>query len=1298
MPAVALTDTWNLHWAFELYKYSKDYGITPIVGCEIFVESLLPWVQAHKLVLLSKTTQGYKNLIEIVSYGQLYGIQTGIPIVSFEVLKRFSSDIICLSGPITSEISYYILSGKSNEDVLARIRDYQTIFWKDNYYLELLSHFDIPKQDLVTDRLVEIHKTFDIPVVAANNSYYLKKEDKHTQDVIKCLWTGHQVDNPDRPSLLQWDYSFLSSEEMEQIFWFLPSALENTVKIASQVSLKIVTGSSLIPKFDLLEEDNQIFQSYKKEEEKDASLQVMTSDQFLLRYLCFKWMNWRYKTTLSQEEIFELIKKKQAEGLTKTLQETEPEELKRIPPNFFTEKKKQFLKTFDGATLAKIDRLEYELFVVHEMGFDAYFLIVSDYINWARNNGVPVWPGRWSAAWALLAYLTGITDIDPLTFDLLFERFLNPARVSMPDIDTDFSDDGRDRVVDYCRHRYGQERVTQICTFGTFAARAAFKDVGRVRWIPFAEMNEVAKFIPEKPGTKLAWALEVSPEFKNLYEQNPQMKVIIDDALKIEGNVRQTWVHACAVIIAPEDMRHFTALQHPPKDPNVTVTQYDAKPLEEIGLLKMDFLGLRNLTIIQRALEIIKAVKWVEVDILNIPLDDAKVFEIFAQGDTTWVFQFESDGMRTWLKSLKPSNINDIIAMVSLYRPWPMQFIQYYIDRKYGREKVEYMYEELEKVLERNYGKETVSLEREKLFEDLGPFMDITYGISVYQEQLMRIVQSMAWFSLAEADMLRRWVGKKKKDVIEKIKWEFVTKSASYRWYKPETSEYIYEKMIMPAADYSFNKSHAACYAFIAYETAFLKAYYPTEFLTSLMTSDEEDSERIALEVDEVKMKGIELLPPSVNYSLKHFTYIDDTKIRFWLKAIKGLWDAPIDKILEVRKETLWGKPFSSLEEFISLTWKEVINKKSLESLIKSGSLDNLWDRSTLLENIDNMIRFCRQKDQKNESSQIGLFDFWGSYEEGLDLKEAKKLSFEQTLFYEADVLGFMVSGHPLDGLQPYIEKRTSWIASLKVPMETLKSEFEWLDEEQKKKFIEKLRQPCKTLGLIRNFRKVLTKWGKNMMFIECESFDFDFEITLFDRDFWTYANDVQVWKIVLVEEGFTQVDPQYGRKGIQIRKMRILELRQIREQAEDKGLINQKKRIKEIPHLGNNTSDIHKIDVITPRGFSSETDWDGEFEGEENDENMVEAEYGQQDMGGHIHLLEEESPSNDTMLTEYTIFVPPTTSKQTLLDLKEFLLEQKVGEVKVFIDFKGQKIDTKTNIDSLFLLEEWLKLNSLLF
>lgn len=1262
MPWVALTDTGNIHGCHEFYKYAKEWWIKPILWAEIFVESALDKKLSHKLVLLSKNMNGYNNLLELISSAYLERHILWDWIISFDNLKKFKDNLICLSWPISSEIGYSILSGKWDEEVFERIAFYQNLFWKENYFLELLHHPDIPKQDLVTNRIIELHKKFNVPVVAANNSFYVNKDDKNTQDIIKCLWTGHELENPDRPTLINGDYSFLSSEEMEAIFWYIPQSLENTVKVLDSVNIDIVTGRILMPTFELNPEDQDLYEVFLEETKNEEGLKKMTSDEFFLRYCCFFWMDYRYDIKFSREEIFEFIKKKDVQWLEKKLQDTEPDELKQIPVKYFTDKKKDFLSKYTKEALDKIDRLEYELFVVHEMWFDAYFLIVSDYIMWAKRQWIPVGPWRGSAAWSMLAYLSGITDLDPLAYDLLFERFLNPARISMPDIDTDFSDDERDRVVEYCRQKYGADRVAQICTFWTFAARAAVKDVGRVMGVPFADMNEMAKVIPEKPGTKLAKALEEAIEFKTLYDTDEKAKKIIDEALKIEWNVRQIWVHACAVIIAPERLTNFTALQHPPKEGDSIVTQYSAYPLEDLGLLKMDFLWLRNLTIIKRALSIIKNQKNIEFDILKIPLDDKKVFEVFSNGDTTWVFQFESDWMRQWLKNLKPNDINDIIAMVSLYRPGPMQFIQNYIDRKYGKEEINYMYDELAEVLKKKYGADVIPEEKRKLHEDLGPFMDITYGIAVYQEQLMRLVQAMAWFSLAEADMLRRWVWKKKKDVIEKLMHEFIEKAKNYRWYKPETSQTIYEKMIMPAADYSFNKSHAACYAFIAYETAYLKAHYQTEFLTSMMTSDEENTDRIAMEVLEAKSKWINVLPPSVNSSRKHFTYIDDQNIRFGLKAIKWLWDGPIDKIISERKNLL-EKKFTSLEEFIRLTWKEVINKKSLESLIKSWSLDELWERSEMLGNIDEMIRFMRSQDKEKDTPQIGLFDTLDDMKDSLSMKKVEKLTYEQKLFWEKEVLWFMVSGHPLDGLKKYINKRSTNIKMLKFPLSQIKDQYEkkW-NEEEKKKFSDSLRMYSTLVWVVVDFRKTITKNGKNMIFLYCESFDFDFEAIIYDKDYQTYIDQIQNGKVVIIE-WMSNIDIGYEKKTIQVKSMKLASLTQVREQAKDTWLLDDSKRI------------LFEEDIT----MEAEKE---EKAGDKVKNDPIESV--------DISSIIDKENENEK-ISKYVIDIPLTATKNDLLDLKDFLSKEEGGHIDIYIYFKQQEIDTKMRVSSLYNLNKWI-------
>lgn len=492
-------------------------------------------------MLLAKSHAGYLNLIALASKASLEN-PGQVASVSFESLAEYSEDIVCLSGPISGEIPYLILSGKRDEEIVKRIQEYQDIYGRENYFLEILFHPDIPKQDLITQKLSSLGETYHIPLVFGQNSYYIEKTDKTTQDIIMALGTGHEIENPDRPTLMQGDYSFLDEQEVYEIIGYLPEAIENTQKIADMVNIEIETGGILIPTFELPEEMQKLFedaQEYQQKNPGETAKKILSSDEWYLRYLSYAGLNWRYKENISQEILFELVQKTDAPSLQKKLTETSPGELKELSLTYYSQRKKDLLSSFSQEMQDRIERLEYELVVVHEMGFDAYFLIVADYIAWARKNHIPVGPGRGSAAGSLMAYLTGITDIDPLPYNLLFERFLNPARVSMPDIDTDFADNDRDRVVEYCRNKYGAERVAQICTFGTFAARAAVKDVGRVMGVPFQEMNELGKLIPEKPGTKLAHALEQAPEFKEAYKTNETYKKIIDNALKIEGNVRQ---------------------------------------------------------------------------------------------------------------------------------------------------------------------------------------------------------------------------------------------------------------------------------------------------------------------------------------------------------------------------------------------------------------------------------------------------------------------------------------------------------------------------------------------------------------------------------------------------------------------------------------------------------------------------------------------------------------------------------------------------------------------------------------
>lgn len=1344
MTAIAITDTWNIHWCHELYKEAKYAWIKPILGTEIYVTSSLDSDINHKLVLLAKNLKWYHNILTLTSKACLDN-PWKTPKINFEDIVELKKnlilnsdsekekswdilDIICLSWPISWEIPYYILCWKTDEVIFSRIKEYQDLFWIDNYFLELMYHDDIPKQKLVTDTLIDIHNKYNVKVVATNNCFYIDKEDKKTQDVIKALWTGHELENPDRPTLINGDYSFFDEYEMQTMFGFIPESISNTVKIADMIDINIETWWILIPIFELPEEHQKVHTEalekekddyYKQQDQtyieewnkrKEDYIKKLTSDEWYLRYLSFEWLNWRYKANIPRDIIFKLVQKLDKPNLDKKLTDTSPEELKALSLIYYSDEKKKILSTFSQDLQDKIERLEYELVVVHEMWFEAYFLIVADYINWARSQDIPVWPWRWSAAWSLMAFLSWITDIDPLPYKLLFERFLNPARVSMPDIDTDFADTERDKVIKYCSEKYWADRVVNICTFGTFAARAAVKDVWRVFGISFSEMNNLVKLIPEKPWTKLRWALEDSLEFKEAYDTNPKYKEIIDNALKIEWNVRQLWVHACAVIIAPESMTKFTALQHPPKDSQAVVTQYSAYPLEDLWLLKMDFLWLKNLTVIKRTQRIIKANKNIDVNILDIDLNDPKVFKIFADWDTTWVFQFESDWMRKYLKDLAPDSFEDLIAMVSLYRPWPLAYIPTYIDVKYKRKELKYLTDWLREILENAwYSKDEILEEKRKLDEDLAPILDVSYWIAVYQEQLMFIVQYMAWFSLWEADLLRRWVWKKKLDVIEALKKEFIEKWKAYKQYKPETTNYIYTEMIMPAANYSFNKSHAACYAFIAYQTAYLKAYFGAEFLTSLMVSDEESMERIVLEVWECESKNIFVLPPSVNESLKHFTYIDDNNIRFWLKAIKWIWDWPIDRIITARNEIWWK--FDSLEQFIEICWKEVINKKSLESLIMSWAMDQLGVRQQMYKWIEEMIRFCRKDEKQKKTNQIWLFDNNDEFEDKLELLDISEFTYEELLKWEKEMIGFAVSWHALDWLKRYCIRRSQNTKKLKMEFDELleldkkENPDKYKIEDEKKQelgmWIEKVgketekwnskekkeapkEEMVQAVWVVIDLRKIMTKTWKQMMFLKCEWFDYNFEVVIFPKDIETYKDKLDIDKIVIVN-GSLDINFEYKRKSIRARDIKIASITMVREQANDLWLFDKTKRF--LNKSLNESSEVEENILITTNESKEDLEKNNEYCDDtcsvitENFEEKLEEK-----------ILENKFVNQDQIDNQkYIILIPSNAKKEDLIDLKSFMEKQDKWFIKIYIELRWQEIDTKISLENLNLLKKWV-------
>ena len=773
----------------------------------------------------------------------------------------------------------------------------------------------------------------------------------------------------------------------------------------------------------------------------------MRKEEFQLRYMWYEYMNERFTLNWSEDTLLKLTNKTEDWKFTKKLTEISPWELKEATLQSYTDFKKDFIeknwsiKIRNHTLKDYIDRLEYEFKVIYEMWYDTYFLIVQDYIMYAKKNWIVVWPWRGSAAWSLISYLIRITEIDPLDYDLLFERFLNPARVSMPDIDTDFEDTERENILRYCKEKYWVEKVSNIWTYMTMAAKASFKDVARIFWISFTKANAMSANI-EKNIEK---SYNENEEFKKMIDENETLTKVVHFASKLEWTVRQLWVHACWVIIAPENIDNYSPTQYPPKpwskepDFSRVVTQYDGHYLEDIWLLKMDFLWLRNLSIIKNTIKIIKKKvekEWKKIDkiyerffdyyVFEPDINDKQSYKTFQEWDTIWVFQFESDGMRAWLKKLKPENINDIIAMVALYRPWPMEWIPNYIDRKSWKEKITYLSKEVYDELLKKYWKKIADEQKSMIRKDLSPFMDVTYWIPIYQEQLMRIVQAMAGFSLGEADLLRRWVGKKIKEVIDKLKWEFIEK-ADKKWYKKEVSMYVYEKMIEPASNYSFNKSHAACYAIIAYQTAYLKTHHPVEFYAALLRSTEENTDRFAELLEELKIKWIKILPVNVNTSFNHVAAIWDSVV-IWFLAIKWI-GYDVWEFIEKERQDNWK--YRNLEDFLTRI-KKYVNKKTIEALVRSWALDVFEERSILIANIDTILEWSKQSKIYQENNWMWLFGddiFW---HEPLKLKKADKLTKMEKLYLEYKTFWTFISSHPFDWLYKYIKRKYNFSTQVK--------------------------------------------------------------------------------------------------------------------------------------------------------------------------------------------------------------------------------------------------------------------------
>lgn len=925
MPALAITDHGNMSGAIDFYLTAQKMGVKPIIGCEVYIapesrfKKTASGIQeaSNHFILLAKDETGYKNLMKLVSSGFLEGFYYR-PRIDKELLSRHSKGLIGMTACLKGEVACLIQQDDINGAIKAA-DEFSNIFAKGDFYLELQEN-KIPEQTKVNKGLIKIGKELNLPIVATNDLHYLKKEHARAHEMLLCIQTQTNLNDPERMRFQTDEFYFKDADEMKHLFKEVPEAIQNTLEITNKCNLELDFSQSHLP----------IYEAPGGQDK----------DEFLMK-LCQKGLPQRYK------EVDEKI----------------------------------------------LDRLDHEISIIKKMGFTSYFLIVWDFIHYAKNNGVPVGPGRGSAAGSLVSYLLGITDIDPLRYGLLFERFLNSERLSLPDIDIDFCYERRQEIIDYVTDKYGKENVAQIITFGTMQARAAIRDVGRVMGMSYQDVDKIAKSVPPDPNTTLMDALTGEQELRTMYTNNPEIKRLIDTAMILEGLTRHASIHAAGVVIADTTLTDYLPL-YKTNDDQIT-TGYSMLPLEKIGLLKMDFLGLRTLTVIDETIKILKRTQNKEINISDIPLDDSKAFQLLGSAQTIGVFQLESSGMRDLLRKLEPSRFEDLIALLALYRPGPIGsgMLDDFIQRKHGRKAIKYDHPKLEPVLKG------------------------TYGIIVYQEQVMQIASELAGFSLAEADLLRRAMAKKIPEVMEQQRKKFV-EGCQNQGVHEKVSSKVFD-LVVYFSGYGFNRSHSAAYALISYRTAYLKANFPVEFMTALLTSEKENTDKVVEYVSESNKMNIKILPPNVNKSYSKFAVEDTNSIRFGLLAVKNVGHGAIDSIVEAREKSGEFKDFFDFCEKLDL---RLANRKVIESLIKCGALDifGLY-RSQLMSILDDCLGEASKLQKERSKGQLSFFDsnIEGATTNGFERKtpeppKIKEWPEIQLLAFEKDILGFYVTGHPL--------------------------------------------------------------------------------------------------------------------------------------------------------------------------------------------------------------------------------------------------------------------------------------------
>ncbi|MDH5399242.1 MAG: DNA polymerase III subunit alpha [Cyclobacteriaceae bacterium] len=1058
MPAVALTDLGNMFGAFSFVREAMNNDIKPIVGCEFFVAEERKKLKFTKdnpdkrnnQVLLAKNKTGYQNLVRLSSLAYMEGLYGLYPRIDRELIKEHNEGVIALTGNLYSEIPHLILNVGEHQAEEAFL--WWLEVFKDDFYVELIRH-GLEEENHLNEVLMGFARKYHVKVIAGNDVYYLDREDANAHDILLCIKEGEYQSTPIgrgrgfRYGFPNKEFHFKSQEEMKTLFSDIPEAIENIAEIVNKIETYKLDRDVLLPTFDIPTEfvDPQ-----------DATDGGKRGENKYLRHLTYEGAKKRYI------EVTEEIK----------------------------------------------ERLDFELATIENTGYPGYFLIVQDFTAKAREMGVSVGPGRGSAAGSAVAYCIEITNIDPIAYDLLFERFLNPDRVSLPDIDIDFDDEGRDMVIKYVIDKYGYNQVSQIITYGTMAAKSSIRDCGRVMELPLSDTNSLAKLVPERPGTTLKKAFKEVKELDEIKGRNDLPAQVIKQAEVLEGSIRNTGTHACGIIIAPDDLTKYIPVSTS-KDSEMLITQFDNSVIENAGMLKMDFLGLKTLTIIKTALKIIKKRHNVAIEIEDIPLDDSKTYELYQRGQTTGTFQFESPGMQKHLRALKPDKFEDLIAMNALYRPGPMEYIPNFIARKHGDEEISYD------------------------LADMEEYLAETYGITVYQEQVMLLSQKLAGFSKGDADVLRKAMGKKIAALLEKLKPKFL-EGCEKHGHPTDKAEKIWKDWEAFAA-YAFNKSHSTCYSKVAYQTAYLKAHYPAEYMSAVLTHNMSSIEKVTFFMEECKNLNIPVLGPNVNESGVYFEVNKDGEIRFGLGALKGTGEAAVEAIINEREE---NGPYPDIFDFSERLNQRSVNKKTFEVLAMSGAFDCFkgFHRRQYLEAeegdvslIEKAIKYAGKIVAEKQSAQASLF----GGENGVEVPKPTVKPIEpygdiQKLNIERDVVGLYISGHPLDDFA--LELRYFCNAELRT-LEDLS---------------EQLGKDIRTAGIVTAVAHRTTKTGKPFGTLTLEDYNGPFTFFFFGDDYIKFKEYLMPGWFLFVEGKVVQ--QKWGEQRIELKIHNIEILNDIRE------------------------------------------------------------------------------------------------------------------------------------------------------